>query len=215
MFLSKIHLDIHNIQIRKCIHDCQNMHRSIQRLFHGSRQDRSVLYRINPEKLDVYIWSANKPDINDMPTGMILRGMKDFSIIEKQLVVGQCFGFNIIAAPSKKVMVDGEKNSKRRFLRNPQERIDWFERQGKKYGFELLKVQENQTFSVTGQHREENGGKIHCQVIEFQGILRIRKCEDFQIGWKYGIGPGKAYGQGLLMLCNHNVSSRHIIYKIL
>ena len=70
MILSKFHLDISSQAGRNCVRDCQNMHRSIMRLFHCARKDGNILYRFNPDKMDVYILSEQIPDLQDIPKGM-------------------------------------------------------------------------------------------------------------------------------------------------
>ena len=45
MILSKFRVDIRSPPGRSCIRDCQNMHRSIMRLFHCTRKDGNIQYR--------------------------------------------------------------------------------------------------------------------------------------------------------------------------
>ena len=105
MILSKFRVDIRSPQGRDCVRDCQNMHRSIMRLFHCARKDGNILYRFNPDKMDVYILSDKAPDLRDIPKGMEPQGQKqkDMSDWEAQLAEGQRYRFNLLAAPTKKV----------------------------------------------------------------------------------------------------------------
>jgi CRISPR system Cascade subunit CasE len=200
MYLSKIHLDIANINTRKCLQDCQIMHRSVQRLFHSSRKDSGVLYRLNEQNLDVYILSAIKPDKKDMPDGMSFCGIRDLALLENAFAMGQCYRFDLLASPCKKQEKEGQKNSQRRFLRTPEEREAWLQRKGQQYGFELLQVREEQQVTIHGSHDADHGGKMNGQAVQFQGVLSIQDKDLFRKAWKNGIGPGKSYGQGMLML---------------
>ena len=200
MILSKFSFDIRNRYGRSCISDYQNMHRSIMRLFHCSRKEGSVLYRFHPKTLAVYILSENAPDISNIPSGMVFVGQKDMSAWEAKFTEGSCFRFDILVAPFKKVAEEGARNSRRRFLRTYQERLEWMSRKAEQSGFELVEIQENQSQTIHGSHSEEKGGNFYCNVVSYQGILRVSDKERFSMAWKQGIGAGKAYGQGMLML---------------
>ncbi|SEH22697.1 type I-E CRISPR-associated protein Cas6/Cse3/CasE [Selenomonas sp. KH1T6] len=200
MYLSKMHLDIRNIYAKKCLRDCQIMHRSIQHMFHSSRQESGALYRINPQRLDVYVWSAEKPDCDSIPAGMKMIGCRDFSEIEAGLQEGGCYRFNLLASPCKKVPQEGKKNSRRRFLKTIEERMKWLRNKGGQYGFSVLQVQESHESMTQGLHDKDDTQEIFYKGVIFQGILRIEDVALFKKGWQNGIGPGKAYGQGMLIL---------------
>lgn len=200
MILSRFIIDIRSFAGRKCMTDCQQMHRSIMRLFHCSRQDGKVLYRFNPQKRLVYILSERMPDLEDMPAGMKFGGQKDMEAWENNLTVGQCFRFDLLAAPMKKVAEKGIKNSRRRFLRTPEARLDWLLRKAEQAGFSLLQVQENTDMPIFGKHADDNGGKFYSHAVSYQGILKVEDIEKFSMAWRNGIGSGRAYGQGLLLL---------------
>lgn len=199
MYLSKFHLDIRNVMMRKCLADCQIMHRSVQRLFHCSREESGTLYRIDTQRLNIYIWSKIAPDITDIPEGMELLGVKNLQGMEDALQPGRCFRFDILAAPTKKVPRRGG-NSQRRFLRTPAERMDWLRRKGEQYGFAILCVQEGKKDIATGKHDDAHGGRMKDQAVLFQGLLKITQRDLFCKCWRNGLGPGKAYGRGMLLL---------------
>ena len=202
MYLSKLHLDIHSMKARKCMRDCQEMHRSVQRLFQCSRQDSGALYRFNPQRMDVYVLSAAEPEASvDMSlAGMSLVGVKNLLAMEQNFSAGQCYRFDLLAMPSKKQPREGHKNSQRRFLRTPEERMQWLQRKSIQYGFALLQVQEEEQVAVDGYHDSEHGGRMKGQAVRFQGVLVVKDTALFCQGWKGGIGAGKAYGLGMLLL---------------
>ena len=202
MYLSKLRLDMHSKCARNCIRNCQDMHRSIQQLFHSTRQESGVLYRFNPQKLDIYVLSKIEPDteVDMTKTGIILLGVRDLSKMEQNFSAGQYYRFDLLAEPSKKQPKDGHKNSQRRFLRTVEERTQWLQRKSLQSGFELLQAQEELQILVAGEHDDDHGGKMKSQAVRFQGILRIQDKELFHKAWSLGIGPGKSYGQGMLML---------------
>ena len=200
MILSKFTLDVRSRQGRQCMSDCQAMHRSVMRLFHCTRQEGNVLYRFHAQKLAVYILSEKEPDLQDIPAGMHFSGKKDMRIWEAGLKEGQMFQFALLVAPTKKVAGDGMKNSRRRFLRSPQERLDWLSRKAELSGFSLLQVQEDGDAMIAGKHREGEGGEFYCHAVSYRGLLKVVDREKFHAAWKNGIGSGRAYGQGMLLV---------------
>ena len=109
-------------------------------------------------------------------------------------------GFDLLAAPSKKVVEPGMKNSKRKFLSAPEERLRWLLRKAEQNGFELLSQEEvGQTVSAVS-HKQEKGGFMRFSACRFTGILRITDAEAFQNALCCGIGPEKAYDCGMLLI---------------
>ncbi|SFA79078.1 type I-E CRISPR-associated protein Cas6/Cse3/CasE [Selenomonas ruminantium] len=202
MYLSKLHLDIRSPYTKKCLHDCQIMHRSIQRMFDSDRQSSGVLYRLNPQRLNVYVWSAKEPDKEEIPAGMQLIGCRDFTDIEQRIYEGQCYRFNLLAVPSKKVAKEGKKNSQRRFLYSLEEQVEWLQRKGEQNGFSILQVQQERECMTRGKHTQKGEDNICYKGVVFQGVLQVNHAEMFKKCWQEGIGPGKAYGQGMLILTN-------------
>lgn len=200
MILSRFHVDIGSPQGRECVRDCQNMHRSITRLFHCARKDGNILYRFNPDKMDVYVLSEQAPDLQDIPKGMKPQGQKDMSAWEAQLAEGQQYRFNLLAAPMKKVAEEGIKNSRRRFLRSPEERMEWLARKAEQAGFVVTEAQETNASTSYGKHAEDTGGAFYLRGVCYQGVLQVSDAEKFRAAWKNGVGSGRAYGQGLLLL---------------
>ncbi len=202
MILSKFRVDIGSPQGRSCVRDCQSMHRSIMRLFHCARQDGNILYRFNPDKMDVYVLSEQAPDLQDVPKGIRALGQKDMTPWEEGIAEGTRYRFNILVAPTKKVAEEGVKNSRRRYLRAPEERLAWLQKKADQAGFVLLDAQENADTTIHGKHPEEEGGSFYSHAVCYQGILEVKDREKFRKAWRQGIGSGKAYGQGMLMLAS-------------
>ncbi len=170
------------------------------RLFHCARKDGNILYRFNPDKMDVYILSEKEPDLTDLPKGMAPAGQKDMMSWEQGMTEGRKYRFNLMVAPMKKVPEAGAKNSRRRYLRSAEERLQWLQRKAEQSGFVLLEAQENSNTSIYGKHPNEAGGSFYSRAVCYQGVLEVTDQEKFRNAWKKGIGSGRAYGQGLLLL---------------
>ena len=109
-------------------------------------------------------------------------------------------GFNLVAAPSKKVKTDGKKNSQRRLLRNKDDRLDWLNRKAMQNGFKIIEVQEQKEVRSTIRHPASKGGMMHINAFEYQGTLTVTDEELFKKAIKTGIGSGKAYGFGMILI---------------
>ena len=201
MYLSKFHLNICNVMARKCLADCQIMHRSVQRLFHCSREESSTLYRMDTMRLNLYVWSKKAPDLTNIPEGMELMGVKNLAGMEENFQAGRCYQFDLLAAPTKKVPRNNG-NSQRRYLKTAAERLAWLQRKGQQYGFRILHVEERKEETLSGTHDEMHGGRMTDTAVLFQGMLQITQKDLFCECWKNGLGPGKSYGRGMLLLKN-------------
>lgn len=120
------------------------------------------------------------------------------------------------------------KNMKKVGIYEAEEQIEWLKRQGANSrspdrggGFELLQTevknekgdlgywnsvfshrQEFSRFQIT-QKKDRESGKTHTikiHTVTFSGFLRITDKEKFKIAYAKGIGSGKAFGCGMLLL---------------
>lgn len=81
----------------------------------------------------------------------------------------------------------------------------WLRRQGERYGFSVdpETVQPGpivQKRLVRNENGRPNGKPMIFHEVEFTGVLRISDLDEFRIGWSKGLGRGKAFGYGLLMI---------------
>ena len=206
MFLIKVEMDYREAQRRHLLDDCQSMHRFVTGLFGTDRQSSQILYRTNlvQNKLYIYLYSQNHT--KDVPLSCKVQ-QQDTTPWLDQMTVGQIWGFDLITAPSKKVKRyddDGNElkgqNSRRRMIREPIERRAWLESKAEQNGFQLLHVEELEQIHVSGKHKMEKGGRMVHSAFHYQGILRIKDTDTFRTALQTGIGPGKAYGFGMMMV---------------
>ena len=199
--LLTIHLD--HPSSRQALSNCQDMHRNLMKAFpeaDASRKEANVLYRLFTieERPALFVLSSELPDWEKV-TGISLYQNKmplQMDVLFDKLTTGRALRFSLKTSPCKKV--SGErKNSKRVFLRNAEERAAWLCRKGQQNGFEVLRLSESETDIV---HGRKETGEIFYQTVTFDGVLRITDEARFREAFKNGIGPGKAYGLGLLML---------------
>lgn len=202
MYLTKIEMPLVERAVRAALSDCQKMHRLVMGLFDTNRQEAGVLYRARTQnaRVTLYIYSAVPVREACVLPWMDLVGQRDVSTWLKQMQTGQVRRFDLLAMPAKKVAAEGRKNSQRRILRTMEERVAWLERKGAQYGFRLLSVQEQEGIRLAGHHAEGSGGSMTWDAYHYNGVLVITEAEIFRRAVSDGIGPGKAYGLGMLLL---------------
>ncbi len=126
MYLSKINLDLRSASVRQALRDCGDMHRNIQKLFSASRMDSGVLYRVYQQENGCYVYTMSEgmPVDTDesIRNGMRILGSRDVSEMENIFTPGRNFRFQLLTMPYKKVSDGVSKNSRRRYLRTPEER---------------------------------------------------------------------------------------------
>lgn len=202
MYLTRIDLVPQHRGIQRALGDCQQLHQMIMSLFESDRKSSGVLYRIREDgqARAIYLYSSRPVNQDRLLTGMRFSGQRDLTGWLNALQKGQVWRFDLLASPTKKVEQDNGKNSRRRILRTLEERCAWLERKGEQNGFQLLNLQELEGGQLTGRHRQERGGTMRLDQYHYQGALRITDEKQFQRAVQEGIGPGKSYGLGMLLL---------------
>ena len=201
MYLTKINMDLRNRSIQQGFRDCTDMHRNIQKIFNSSRLDSHVLYRLvsKRHKLSAYIMSSVpvNEDMIDSRSGFSFAGCRCMDDFERKIADGNVYRFDLVAFPSKKKSFNGAKNSKRCFLYDSTEQIEWLTRKGELCGFVLNSVCADKYGSISSIKKEQ---KLRFNPVHFYGSLTITDREAFINSWINGIGPEKAYGMGMLMI---------------
>ena len=201
VYLTKLMMPLTSRAAAMALGDCQRMHRLVSGLFGAQRQEDHVLYRISPSGGSIRLYLYSDGPVLSLPDQVQLEGQRELSDWLEGMKAGACFGFDLLASPCKKVYQEEYgRNSQRRVLREPQERMDWLQRKAERNGFRILNVQEMEQSHSYGKHSQEKGGSMYLDAYHYQGTLGILDAEKFVNGLKEGIGPGKAYGLGMLML---------------
>ena len=200
MFLTKAEIDLASRIGAECIRDMQRLHSIVTGLCNGTQYDNHVVYRSHVEtnKIIVYFYS-DCGAVKTVP-GVIITGERDVSSWVDHFVNLQTYQFDIYAIPSKKVKVEGKKNSSRRLLMNLGERLDWLKRKAEQNGFEIIGVQEQKEIRNTVKHAGSKGGVMHINGFQYQGVLKITDEVKFRKALQQGIGSGKAYGFGMMLI---------------
>lgn len=205
MTLSAFDLDRRDTLVRTCLKDPYQMHRMVMTGFpdvpqQDARRALSVLYRLQPNDrhIRLYVLSGDQPDWSHLSPGFQSVGEpKDLSDMEASFILGGHYVFDLLANPCKKVVREG-KNSNRVFLSSRDDRAAWLARKAADNGFKIVWVrEEGQLRSVA---RPGGDDVIEQTGVYFRGELLVTDAERFREGFRAGIGPGKAFGFGMLML---------------
>ena len=132
--------------------------------------------------------------------GMRLIGQRDITPWLESMKDGDFFCFQIATSPYKKESKDSSKNSRRRSLKTQDERLEWLARKAQQGGFQIITVDERLDEQLTVLHQENKGGKMIMNSYCYTGRLQIIDVDTFRSTMRQGLGPGKAYGLGMLML---------------
>lgn len=202
MYLTKFELSLSEPGYRAALRDGQKMHQLVTGLFRTVRKDADILYssRMNGPFVELYMYSAIPVDQESILPGMRLAAQRDVTPWLDGLEAGMSFAFWLMTAPYKKIACEGAKNSRRRAIRDPEERMEWLRRKAENSGFRLLSVQENPGAKITARHPAGMGGELLIDPYCYTGRLLVTDAELFRRAVREGIGPGKAYGLGMLIL---------------
>jgi CRISPR system Cascade subunit CasE len=186
-----------------------------------------VLHRIEVgrESGDValLVQSQERPDWGRLPSGYLLEAAdnpacKPLSQLYEGIGQGARLLFRLRANPSRKIDTktgpDGRRrNGKRVEYRLEADQLAWLKRRGEQQdGFELLSVRlapgvadvSTAPGKVLGGRRagsdvaSAQAERLTFGAVVFEGRLRVTDKERFLAALANGIGPGKAYGLGLL-----------------
>ena len=202
MYLSKVELQLSNPGIRAALINYQKMHQLVNGLFHSSRKEAEVLYRIRAtgNVIDLYMYSSTPIDQERILLGMRFLGQRDVTPWLETIKENDFYHFQVTTAPFKKVSSEGLKNSRRRNLRTIDERLSWLARKAEQGGFRIVTVEESPAESLTAIHCEEKGGKMKMSAYCYTGSLQVTNADVFRLTMRQGLGPGKAYGLGMILL---------------
>lgn len=191
----------------------------------GARAEFGLLYRleVDPRRglLRVYAQSATLPDWGVLPPGYLEENpgtpnpaCKDVRPLYSRIRAGSILVFSLHANPTRKVgtalkteRLSGQgSNGRRVFLTRPEEQTDWLHRKGAAGGFRVLAVTCAPQLAdldaiPTGRWRGSRGdNQLTLDGCMYRGRLQVTEPERFLESMAKGVGAGKAYGFGLLLV---------------
>jgi CRISPR system Cascade subunit CasE len=224
LFLSKLILNQRSCEARRDLADCHDLHRTIMSAFPqadgaAARDEFGVLFRVESRrdgKVILLVQSQVEPDWSRLPVGYLLEtgGNPACKLVSSHyagLETGRRLLFRLLANPTKRVSAknteeDARWLGKRIELRSEEDQIAWLRRKGDAAGFRLLAARVNRDVpNVQTMPRPKTSGwreksRLSFGSALFNGELEITDSERFRQALSDGVGPGKAYGFGLLSI---------------
>lgn len=171
-------------------------------------KDRPFLYRADVGMLDhkivtsILVRSTVAPNWSALhDTAHIVEDKFSLPIEE-----GNEFSFDVRAHPNKSLTSPTRDRSRKVPLKDESEQLAWLGRQGDRLGFEVVesRIREASKLLVRRTQNQVKKGKgdgwHYNPVVNFAGRLRVTDPIDFRTALSEGIGKGKAYGLGMLVL---------------
>jgi CRISPR system Cascade subunit CasE len=202
MYLTQLQLDPRSAQARRDLADAYDMHRTLVRAFvqDETQAPPRFLWRLEPDRTlsrpTVLVQSLQTGDwaflerLAGYLAGEGARRTKSFEP-DTLLQDGARYRFRLVANPTV------TRGGKRHGLVGEEAQLAWLTRQGERAGFNVLAA------VVAGDDRvrsRRGGEQISLSRVGFEGVLEARDKGLLGQALAAGIGPGKAFGCGLLSL---------------
>lgn len=206
--LAQINLDFATV-VRLHIRDAYDWHQRVWQCFPGrDGQQRDFLTRLDQrrEGFRLLIVSPVEPVRPDWcPSDPDCWKTKP---IPEAYFTRRRYAFQLCANPTRKVAAqepDGsfKKNGRRVPLRTREEFVAWMTRKGEQGGF-AVGEDTLRTFSRGREYFEKNGMRGLHSAVEFQAVLTVTDPQRFHETFTRGVGSGKAFGFGLLVIAPTN-----------
>ena len=236
MYLSRLVLDPRSREAGLDLRDVYQMHRTIMSAFPqvkeqgGARAELAVLHRLDMDQRSgrtaLLVQSGEEPDWNRLPEGYLFRlgsegdnpATKHIADALVALSEGQVLRFRLRANPTKKTDTksgpDGQRRNGRRVdLRTETQQIEWLSRKAGRSGFRLVPAGPSSTTPAVrvGAGEKLQGragsGTVTLAGVLFEGLLEVTNPDNLRLAIREGIGPGKAFGCGLLSIAPYGRSA--------
>ena len=190
MYITQIELDTRNHQIFKKLRSLDDYHAYIESAFPAEQLlgvRKRHLWRL--DGTTILLASEDEPDKEALGKyGKVTT--KSYNRFLDDISAKRPYQFKLVANP-----LQMDIKNRRIPCHGNNERLEWLEKQGKRYGFKVIQAQ------VIGY--KENKIRKHgftVKSVTFEGILQITDTKKFKQALVQGIGREKAYGCGLMTI---------------
>lgn len=193
----------------------------------GAREAFRLLYRVDTERrtglISVLVQSAVEPNWSRLTADYLAEvgsenpACKGIDEALSSIQAGARLAFRLRANPTRRVSTRNERDGarwhgRRVELRGEEEQVGWLRRKSEAHGFRLLCVSTHTDLPNVSARPEakllgwrkgedsEHVARLGFGSVLFEGELEVTEAQLFRSAVEGGIGPGKAYGFGLLSL---------------
>lgn len=208
MFLTRFELNTARRGARALLGSPQAMHAAVLAGFLPGQAGR-VLWRVDQSQraARLYLLSHGRPDLTHMveqagwPTTRSW-DTRDYRPLLERVAAGVTFGFRLAANPTRSTRVKADKRSQRVGHVTADQQLTWLLVRAERLGVDLGSSESPNVRVVERGVRvfSRGGGRVTLAVAVFEGLLVVRDPDAVRAAMTSGIGPGKAYGCGLLTL---------------
>ncbi len=226
LFLSRLLLDSGDRAARADLADCAALHRRVMSAFLDiedrvdARATMGILHRIDTDsrtgQISLLVQSGVAPDWSRLPNGYLTTGSdgvvnpasKRIEGAYAQIELGARLRFRLRANPTRKIDTksgpDGARRNGRRVeLTHELHQLEWLKRQGDHGGFSPVAGGDPLSSALVSPAGKAAGRRpgapaITLAGVVFEGALQVTDVERFHRALRAGVGPGKAFGFGLL-----------------
>ncbi|GIW07767.1 MAG: CRISPR-associated endoribonuclease Cse3 [Dehalococcoidia bacterium] len=216
MYLSLLWLNPASRQAMGDLADVQALHVRLMSAFPegaGSRAKLDLLHRVERDRAGrprVLVQSRLLPDWSRLPARYLVSPptVKSIDKAFQAITRGMRLRFRLRANPTKRLLsadhrrglperVDRQgKEGKRVALLKDEDRLAWLQRKAREAGFRVVSAIVRAEPDERGQ--KAGGPRLVLSAATFDGVLEVEDADKLRTALTTGIGPGKAYGFGLL-----------------
>ena len=190
------------------------------------RNEFNLLHRLEFDRSSgravLLVQSSTPPDWDNLGEGYADKiESKPLHDKYSEITNGMNMRFRLHANPTKRDAAtrnpDKPNQRKRVDIRNEEDRIAWLRRKGGECGFRIkdIRIKENAVPNLRSMgsgalefRRTRNTPKVVFGSVVFEGVLQVTESEAFKTALVNGIGPGKAYGFGLMSIAPLGAEAR-------
>lgn len=205
MYLTQMRLDLGKRATLIALSAPGKLHGAVEAAFSGPRQ--RPLWRIDSRGGQRYllILSRDEPELSALLAQFAPAGetgqTKDYAPLLSRICAGSRWQFRLRANPTYSAPAGPGQRGRVCAHSTTQAQLQWLEKQSGRYGFFLVPdrytVTENKWYRF---RKNGTGGCVSFLSVTYDGILEVRDAELFRTALCDGIGPEKAYGNGLMTL---------------
>ena len=230
MHLSRLAINPRSREAQQDLADVYGMHRTVMSAFpqvdglRDARAELGVLHRLELGERSgdvvLLVQSGVSPDWSHLARGYLAvsagtmenPATKDVSKSLDALHDGQLLRFRLRANPTRKIETrstpDGRRQNGRRVdLRTEELQLEWLYRRAGQSGFALYPTQPGGDVPAVrigaGEKVSGRRRRISLATVLFDGLLEVTGSDAFRHAIATGIGPGKAFGCGLMSIAPH------------